>query len=157
MIFLATLSPKLNTTLPALLIANIITDVITNNPTPLKVALGILLRDSKAVVGHMYDYRVTCSYDKLLRFKSSAAVAVAADPVKQGISDAKDRLIQVVAVDFDTDINSQNGKLSTHSLAMIIMQPTHENDTPPRETIPGLKKDELTNLYANEPQADFGN
>ena len=125
MSLLATLSAKLNRTLPALLISNVITDVITNYPTPLQVALGILLRDSKAVVNHMYDYRITCSYDELLRFKSSAAVAASADMVKQGISDANDGLIQVVADNFDTDISSPNGKLSTHSLAMIIIQPTH--------------------------------
>ena len=48
----------------------------------LKSTLGILLRDSKTVVSHMYDYRITCSYDELLRFKSSAATAACADPVK---------------------------------------------------------------------------
>ncbi|PIK51924.1 hypothetical protein BSL78_11179 [Apostichopus japonicus] len=105
---LAALSSKLDTTLPALLIANIITDVITNNPTPLQVALGVLLGDSKKVVGHMYDYRITCSYDELLRFKTSAAVAASADTVRQGISDSEEGLIQVVADNFDTDISSPN-------------------------------------------------
>ena len=44
---LANMSTKLDRTLPALLIADNTTDVITNNPTPLQVALGVLLRDSK--------------------------------------------------------------------------------------------------------------
>ena len=61
--FLAAVSKKLDKTLPALLIANIVTNVITNNPTPLQVALGVLLRESKTVISHMYDYRVPCSYD----------------------------------------------------------------------------------------------
>ena len=65
----------------------------------------------------MYDYRVTCSYDKLLRFKKFAAVAAAFDPNQQGISDAKQGLIQVLADYFDCDISSPNSKLSTHSLA----------------------------------------
>ena len=52
-------------------------------------------------------------------------------------------VILVVADNFDTDISSPNGKLSTHSLAMIIIQPTHEDDTPPNETIPRLNKSEM--------------
>ena len=119
---LATLSPKLNKTLPALLIGNTVTSVLKNQAIALQVALGFLLRDSKTIVNNMYDYRVTCSYDELLRFKTSAAVAASSDPSKQGISDARQGLIQVVADNFDCDICSPNGKLSTHSLAMIVTQ-----------------------------------
>ena len=121
------------------------------------MALGVLLRDSKLLVGHMYDYRVTCSYDELLRFKSSAAVAASADPVKQGISDANNCLTQLVADNFDTDISSPNGKLSTHSLAMIIIQPTHEDDTPPNETIPRLKKSEMAKPIEDEQESQSEN
>ena len=53
--------------------------------------------------------------------KRSAAFAASANPANQGISDAKDGLIQIVADNFDSDISSQNGKLSTHSMAMIVM------------------------------------
>ncbi|KAJ8021891.1 hypothetical protein HOLleu_39220 [Holothuria leucospilota] len=141
---LATLSTKLDETLPALLIASVITDVLTNYPTPLQVALGVLLGDSKSIVGHMYDYRITCSYNELLRFKSSAATAASADLVKQGVSDAGDGLIQVVADNFDADISSPNGKLSTHSLAIIIMQSTGDHDNSMNETIPRLKKSEMS-------------
>ena len=147
---LAALSKRLNRTLPALLIANIITNVLRNSPTPLQVALGILLRDSKAVISHMYDYRVTCSYDEVLRFKSSAAVAASTNPANQGISDAKDGLIQIVADNFDSDISSPNGKLSTHSMAMIIMQPTRNSDKPQCETIPRLKKNEVPKTLMDE-------
>ena len=45
----------------------------------------------------MYDYRLTCSYNELLVFKSSAAAAASANPVNQGIYDAKDGIIQIVA------------------------------------------------------------
>ena len=147
---LAALSKRLDRTLPALLIANIITSVLRNSPTPLQVALGILLRDSKAVISHMYDYRVTCSYDEVLRFKSSAAVAASTNPANQGISDAKDGLIQIVADNFDSDISSPNGKLSTHSMAMIIMQPTRNSDKPQCETIPRLKKNEVPKTLMDE-------
>ena len=147
---LAALSKRLDRTLPALLIANIITSVLRNSPTPLQVALGILLRDSKAVISHMYDYRVTCSYDEVLRFKSSAAVAASTNPANQGISDAKDGLIQIVADNFNSDISSPNGKLSTHSMAMIVMQPTRNSDKPQCETIPRLKKNEVPKTLMDE-------
>jgi hypothetical protein len=67
----------------------------------------VLLKDSKTIVNHMHDYHVTCSYD----------------PSQQVISNAKDGLVQVVVDYFDADIYSPNGKLSTHSLTMIIIQP----------------------------------
>ena len=95
------------------------TSVLKSQATTLQITLGMLLR----------DYRVTCSYDKLLCFKKSAAVAAAVDPSQQGISDARQGLIQVVADNFDCDISSPNGKLSTHSLAMIITQPGCRDDT----------------------------
>ena len=92
----------------------------------------------------MYDYRVTCSYDELLRFKKSAAVTASTDPSKQGISDARQGLIQVVADNFDCDICSPNGKLSTHSLAMIVMQTGCRDDTDSKVDIKRLKKHEIT-------------
>ena len=96
------------------------TSVLKNKATTLQVALGVLQRNSKAIVNNMYDYRVTCSYDKLLHFKKSAAVAADVDPNQQGITDARQGLIQVVADNFDCDISSPNGNLFTHSLATII-------------------------------------
>ena len=40
-----------------------------------------------------------------------------------GIHDSDCGLIQAVADNFDADISSQKGKLTTHSLAMLIAQP----------------------------------
>ncbi|KAG1651907.1 Craniofacial development protein 2 [Nymphon striatum] len=70
-------------------------DNIKGRPTDLQIALGVLLRDSKELLCHMYDYRVTCSYDELLRFKKSAAVAAAGDLTQQEISDSTSELVQV--------------------------------------------------------------
>ncbi|KAG1654582.1 hypothetical protein GQR58_024928 [Nymphon striatum] len=50
----------------------------------------------------MYDYRVTCSYDELLRFKKSAAVAAAGDLTQQGISDSTSELVQVSDMAIET-------------------------------------------------------
>ena len=42
---LASISTKLDSTPPAMLIGNIITSVVRNNATDLQIALGVLLRD----------------------------------------------------------------------------------------------------------------
>ena len=123
---LALLSNKLDYTLPALLIGNIITSVITNKPTNLQIALGNLLRDSRKLINPFYQFGVTCSYDEILRFKKSAALAATKEIKLSGIEQASDGLIQAVADNFDADISSQNGKLATHSLAMLITQPARD-------------------------------
>ena len=125
---LSAISPNLAYTLPSLLIGNIVTSIVTNRTTDLQLALGLLFRESKELLGHMFDYRVTCSYSEILRFKKSAAVVASSSISSQGISDAKSGLVQVVADNFDCDISSPNGNTSTHSLAMIIMQPSSNND-----------------------------
>ena len=109
---LAHLSPKLNNTLPALLIGSIITAVVAGYPTQLQIALAVLLRDSKELVKSMSNFGVTCTYDELLRFKKSAAAAAAKSSELTGISKAEDGLVQIVVDNFDADIASQNGKVS---------------------------------------------
>ena len=94
----------------------------------------------------MYQFKVTCSYDEVLRFKKSAAKAATRDIMLSGIQ-GDDELIQTLADNFDADISSQNGKLQTHSLAMVIAQPTtsttnvNQNNT---ETIPRISKAEMS-------------
>ena len=61
------------------------------------------------------DYGITYSYDEILRFKKSAAVVAARDPSVHGISSAESGLVQTIVDNFDADIHSPNGKLSTHS------------------------------------------
>jgi len=121
---LTVVCPNLDQSLPALLIGNIVTSLVNSEPTNLQIALGVLMRDSKDLLSHMYDYRITCSYDEIMHFKKSAAVAAANNLSQQGLSEAKSRLhvVQVVSDNYDIDISSSNGKLSTHSLAIIIMQ-----------------------------------
>lgn len=63
----------------------------------------------------MNDFGVTCTYDELLRFKKSVAVEAAKSAELTVISKAKDGLVQVVVDNFDAEMASQNGKLSTHS------------------------------------------
>jgi len=64
-----------------------------------------------------------CSpYNELRRFRISAAAAVAKDEQNLAQFDSKNGLVQVIAENSDTQMSSQHGQKSTHSLAMIITQ-----------------------------------
>ena len=80
----------------------------------------VLLRQSKELVKTMNDFGVTCTYDNLLRFKKSVVVVAAKSAELTAISKVEDGLVQVVVDNFDADIASQNNKLSTHSLAVLL-------------------------------------
>ena len=103
----------------------------------LHIALGVLLRDYKTILGYTYDYGITYSYE-ILRFKKSAAVVAAKDPSVHWISSAESGLVQTIVDNFDADIHSPNGKLSTHSLAMILTQPSTPGNETDADTIDRL-------------------
>ena len=74
---LSCLSPKLDNNVPAMVIGNVITSVLTNHSAQLQIILAVLLRLFKELVNTMNDFGVTFTYDELLRFKKSVAVAAA--------------------------------------------------------------------------------
>ncbi len=94
---LSSLSPKLDNTLPAVLIANIITSVLANHPTDLQISLAVLLRESKELVKTINSFGVTCTYDELLRFKKSVAVEAAKSAAVTAFN-VEDGLVQVVVM-----------------------------------------------------------
>ena len=78
-------------------------------------------------------------------FNSSAtAAAAAAEPNLQGIPDTYPGLVQVVCDNFDADMYSPNGKLTTHALGMILTQTSVEENIEMNTTIRHLRKDDLT-------------
>eukprot|EP00794_Sanderia_malayensis_P004436 gene4436-5029_t len=117
---------------------------ITKESASMSLALGNLIRDSKLLVNQMYEFRITCSYDEILRFKKSAAFAAIKEMELSGIHTADHGLIQAVAYNFDADISSQNGKVTTHALAMLITQPKHHDDKGANARIPRISKAELS-------------
>ena len=121
MSLLAKISDKLDYTLPALLIGNIVTSIVQNHYTPLQVALGVIMRD-RALIDQAYAFRITCSYYEVLRFKASAALAATKERNLSGVLSSDGALIQAVADNFDANISSQNGLQSTHALAMLLTQ-----------------------------------
>lgn len=129
--------------LPSLLIGNIITSVVKSLATPLQIALAVELKDSKEQVKTFYNFGVTCSYDELLRFKKSVAFNANAKLDIIGLKKGKNGLIQGVCDNFDQQICSQNGKIQTHSMALLM---THSDDKGDESEIftPRLSKSEMT-------------
>ena len=94
----------------------------------------------------MYQFGGTCLYDEILRFKKSAALVATNDIQLSGIHEGDGGLIQTLVDNFDADISSQNGKLTMHSLAMLITQPCtqpDENKNIP-STIPRVSKADMS-------------
>jgi len=92
---LSKLSTKLNHTLPAALIGNIVTNVISGRFTTLQIALAIVL-NRKGLIEQLYDILVLCSYDEVLWFKPSVAAAAVSNALLRGNAHAKDSLVQLV-------------------------------------------------------------
>ncbi|CAH1785436.1 unnamed protein product [Owenia fusiformis] len=130
--------------LPAIMIGNMITSLVTNRYTPLLVDLGVKLKD-RNMIDTMHQYHTCCSYDEMLRFKSSAAQSEESRIGKQGLFNQENGLVQVMTDNFDANICSQNGLKSTHAIAMLITQYGSSNEVENDDedfdlTIPRLTK-----------------
>ena len=79
MSLLSRISPKLNGSNPAYMIGNVVSRYVRQYPTTLQIALGVLVRDSRALIQQLNELGVTCLYDEVLQFKKSAAVAATED------------------------------------------------------------------------------
>ena len=110
---------------------NMGTGSIKHNPTPLQICLS--LKKTNIYLRHS-RLGIICTHNEGLRFRKSAAIAVV-----KNAKDAKDGLIQSVA-----DINSPNGKLSNHSLAILLTQPERSKSTINTEKIRCISKLETT-------------
>jgi len=71
---LSSISPKFENSLRSLMVGNIISSMAMCQPTPLQIAIRVLLGDHKMLIEELYKYDVSCSYDEVHRFKRSAAV-----------------------------------------------------------------------------------
>ena len=101
---------------------------------------------------------MTCTYDELLHFKRSAATSVAQSKTSCNILYCDDGLVQVDGDNFDIDISSPNGKLSTHSLALLVTQPDTNNVEIDIDTIRRLRKPDIvryTGLKKCEMRAEL--
>lgn len=140
MMLLAKVSPSLDNTLPALLIGSIVTSSLMSQPTCLQIDLAGKTLESKKFINSMYSYGVCCSYTEYRRFKKSASHAALQDLKLSGICNAKEGIVQAIADNFDADISSQNGKQSTHSLAILLTQYSKTPEEGEEETSPKMKR-----------------
>ena len=136
-------SPQFCNSLFTALIGGMVTSVVQNKPTQLQLALGILLRHSKTILNHLYKYRVTCSYDEVLRFKKSAALNSSKGGWVNGVP-KNNSLLQVISDNFDADISSQNGKSQTHCLATILTKTPDDDEDELCTTFRRVKKGEMS-------------
>ena len=120
-----------------------VTNLVRKSTTDLQISLAVCLNSEKSIK-HVQNYGVTCSFDEFKRFKRSAAKAASQDISLQGIPSTANGMVQIVADNFDADISSPNGKLSTHSLAMIMMQPQKEGTEHEHDTILRISKEEMS-------------
>ena len=104
------------------------------------------LRDSKAQVKAFHDFGVTCSYDELLQFTKSVAFNPNDKMNFIGLNEGENNLIQARGDNFDQQIFSQNGKLQTHSMALLITysdSDRNEKNKDELEVVPRLSKSEM--------------
>ena len=98
-----------NQSLSSILIGSIVHSILTNKPTPLQIALGVLMNDKKNLLEVLSQYKITCSYSGARRFRKSAAVSAQRSQIVQGLSDCSvGGLFQVIIDNLDSSINSQN-------------------------------------------------
>ena len=100
---------------------------VKKHPTPLHIALGLLIKTQKIILNHLFDYSVTCNYDEVRRFRKSAAI----DARESCPAGYVRGLIQVIADTFNLDLRTPNGKADTQSLATVETYPmfSHNNDS----------------------------
>lgn len=149
---LSALHPKLDRSLPALLIGNIITSIINNSYTQLQLALGLYMNSARKVKV-LHDFHVSCSYDEVSRFKTSAAMYVQRNPSKQLSS--QNGLVQIVSDNFDLKLATQNCLQQTHSLAIIATSSNTSSQQKLDNSITRLKKTELTGVQYQQNHIDF--
>lgn len=153
-VLLQKLTPKLDTdSLTSILVGNMVTSVMRSHATPLQIALGVLVHRKK-IIKHLFDYNVTCSYDEMVRYKRSSAMARYKKMRREERSPVTvDGLIQHIVDNFDADMSSPNGKISTHALAMIECFPESDNTTE-NDSFPRISKLEMKNPIHFDDEED---
>ena len=148
---LMTLLPKLSLnfekSLPAVMIGNIVTYVVT---TFYKIAIGTFFGINTGSHLHIKNFEDS-KYQEFRRFKISTAASSDNNDKKVR---AGDGLIQIVADNFDAHIHSQNGLKETHNMATIIAQPTHKYE-PSKTPIPRLKQENLKSVELKETDMKY--
>ena len=123
-----------------------ITCNVEKHPTSLQILHGLLIKTHKKILNHLFDYSVTCNYDEVRRFRTSAAIAAVIDVRESCPSGYVRGLIQVIADNFDLDVHTPNGKAATYSLAIIETYPmfNHNNDSQESDEFERIKRGQMS-------------
>ena len=143
---LSAIKPTFHNSLQSIMVGNIVSSVVTSQPTPLQIAIGVLLGDHKMIITELYKYHVCCSYDEVRRFKRSAGVQSSKAQQLAGLRDASlGGLVQIIIDNFDAVISSQNCRLECHYMAMLAVQWKTDLDRVDGldRVIPRLSKEEM--------------
>ena len=85
------------------MVGNMVTCDVSNNPTLLQIALGVVIRE-KTNIELLHGLGIMSSNDEVLPFKSFAANAASWNKEKLRIYKSDARLVQAVADSFDANI-----------------------------------------------------
>ena len=105
---LAEISSNLSHSIVAGMIGNMISSSVKKFPQPIQIGAGVLLQ-SKSLIETFYKLGVTCSYEEVKTFRSSAAVATQKDAKQMRISSSDSGVAQVISDIFDANSSSPNG------------------------------------------------
>ncbi|KAG0725731.1 putative RNA-directed DNA polymerase from transposon BS [Chionoecetes opilio] len=120
---LSAIKSTFHNSLQSIMVGNIMSSVVTSQPTPLQIAIGVLLGDHKMIITELYKYNVSCSYDEVRRFRRSAGAQSSKAQQLAGLRDAAlGGLVQIIIDNFDAVISSQNCRLECHYMAMLAAQ-----------------------------------
>ena len=102
------------------------------------------LLPQKKGINHMHNYLVSCSYDKIKRFKKSPArTNTSAQPTKV------DGPVQIIVDNFDPSLSSPDVVVSSHDFATIETYSTPATEESPC-TISRISKTEMSGFIRNE-------
>ena len=125
------------------------TNVISGRYTTLQIALGVVF-NQKALIEQFYDFRVSCSYDEVLRSTASAAAATVSNASLRGHVHAEVLFSFFLIISMHTFHHKM--LLSTHSLAMLLtFVDKHGKEEPNSQTFCHIKKEMKEQVIVDIP------
>ena len=111
---------------------------------PSQYIISLRITKSHQMTLKLYIYPVTCLYDEVLRFKSSAARKAICDSTRRGRFNVRHGLIQTVIDTYDYNICSMNGLKSSHVMTMLLCQSSNSTrESKDDEYISRISKSEM--------------
>ena len=133
-----------------------ITNLINKHPTPLQVAIGVAIKE-KELIKELYSFGVVCSYDEVLRFRKSEAMASKLSLQEGWFMRLKKALIlfrsswTILCKHIKPKWFTIDACIS-HVTIMTLTDTTVHGDASSSQTIRRIKKEEMTVQIDDDPQ-----